>query len=66
MYLEGFDWFNKKRWNETLTRTSFSDGGNFHDAMTLERDPSFGNRWTYVTPQCETQYNKALQSESEE
>ncbi len=60
LFLEGFDWFDKKRWNEPLTRKSFADGGNFNTLMSKNRDVDFGNRWTYVTPLIETQYNAAL------
>ena len=66
MFLEGFDWFNKKRWNEELVRHDFSEGGNFNSLMANDRGPEFGNRWTYVTPEREIQYNRALQSESAE
>lgn len=61
MFLEGFDWFNKKRWNEPLTRKSFAEGGNFNTLMAKDRDVDYGNRWTYVTPLIEKQYNTALQ-----
>lgn len=29
--------------------------------MSNDRDVEFGNRWTYVTPLIEIQYNRALQ-----
>lgn len=61
LYLEGFDWFDKKRWNEPLTRKSFAEGGNFNSLLANDRDVDFGNRWTYVTPLIETQYNTELQ-----
>lgn len=61
LFLEGFDWFNKKRWNEPLVRHSFDEGGNFNSLMSNDRDVEFGNRWTYVTPLIEIQYNRALQ-----
>ncbi len=65
LFLEGFDWFDKKRWNEKLERKSFADGGNFHAAMAVDRDIDHGNRWTYVTPIIETQYNNALTATTE-
>lgn len=61
LFLEGFDWFDKKRWNEPINRSSFAEGGNFHSLMSKDRDVDFGNRWTYVTPQIESQYNSELQ-----
>ncbi len=57
---EGFDWPDKKRYNEKLVRNSFSKGGNFASAMAITLEPEFGNRWTYFTPYREYNYNRAL------
>ena len=66
LFLEGFDWFDKKRWNEPITRKSFSEGGNFNSLMAVDRSVDYGNKWTYVTPLNEIQYNMALNGESKE
>ena len=57
---EGFDWFDKKRYNEELVRLSFGNGGNFATAMAITLKPLDYNRWTYFTPQREYDYNHAL------
>ena len=57
---EGFDWFDKKRYNDPLVRLSFANGGSFGDAAADNRDVSYGNRWTNVTPLIESESNKAI------
>lgn len=57
---EGFDWSDKKRYNEKLVRNNFNRGGNFAEAMAITLDVDFGNRWTYFTPYREYNYNHAL------
>lgn len=57
---EGFDWIDKKRYNEKLVRNDFNHGGNFAEAMAITLDVDFGNRWTYFTPYREYNYNHAL------
>ena len=57
---EGFDWFDKKRYNEPLVRLSFAEGGNFASPADGTRPIDFGNRWTNVTPLIERENNKAV------
>lgn len=58
---EGFDWLDKKRYNEPITRLSFAEGGNFVSGATaVNRTVEHGNRWTCVTPLIERENNKAL------
>ena len=57
---EGFDWLDKKRYNEPLVRRNFNNGGSFADAMAITLDVNAGNKWTYFTPAREYEYNHAL------
>jgi hypothetical protein len=57
---EGFDWPDKKRYNEKLVRRDFNNGGNFAEAMAITLEPNFANGWTYFTPYREFNYNHAL------
>ena len=59
---EGFDWFDTKRWNESLTRKSYADGGSFHSAFAIDLQPNEANNWTWVYPAKEIDYNDALDS----
>lgn len=57
---EGFDWFDLKRWGDSLTRKSFADGGNFVGVLAVTRTPMEGNHWTWRIPIRETDYNNAI------
>jgi len=57
---EGFDWLDKKRYNEPIVRVSFADGGNFNTTTAREFDVDHKNKWTYVTPLKETENNEAM------
>ena len=57
---EGFDYYDYKRWNEPIVRKSKAQGGSFHTSFAITINPQDGNRWTYVIPLNETQYNHAL------
>ncbi|MDP3452545.1 MAG: RagB/SusD family nutrient uptake outer membrane protein [Bacteroidales bacterium] len=57
---EGFDWFDLKRWGDNLKRKSPADGGSFISVLAVERDPSYGNNWTWRIPLRETDYNNLL------
>ena len=59
---EGFDWFDKKRYNEPIVRLALGNGGNFGSAVAGTRAVDYGNRWTFVTPLIEKENNKALSS----
>ena len=57
---EGFDWTDLKRWNEPIERRSVSDGGSFLATFAISTAVSDNNKWTYVYPDYETDYNTAL------
>lgn len=57
---EGFDWLDKKRYNEPMVRNSFANGGNFAGAMAKTFNVDYANKWTYFTPTREYDYNHAL------
>ena len=54
---EGFDWFDHKRWGDTIVRHDYANGGNFITALALTITPDSYNRWTWVIPERETDYN---------
>lgn len=53
---EGFNWYDIKRWNRDITRKSFSEGGNCHDATATTITASSSD-WTWDIPETETDYN---------
>jgi len=58
---EGFGWFLKKRWNEAAVRRAYTDPeGNFSEATTFTTQPDANNKWTYVIPLKESDYNPAI------
>lgn len=57
---EGHDWFNYKRWGIPIVRKSFAQGGNFLDKFAITLAPTDNNNWTWVIPEQETDYNKAI------
>ncbi len=57
---EGFDWFDLKRWGDTLYRKGVNDGGNFITSLAVTIGPDDKNRWTWQLPLRETDYNQAL------
>ncbi|MDR2149164.1 MAG: RagB/SusD family nutrient uptake outer membrane protein [Tannerella sp.] len=58
---EGFDWLDKKRYNDPITRLAFGDGGSFGSSAAVNREVGYGNKWTNVTPLIERENNKALE-----
>lgn len=54
---EGFDWFDYKRWNQPIDRKTFKDGGSYHATFAIKVEPSAENKWTWVIPAKETNYN---------
>jgi hypothetical protein len=56
---EGFDWFDMKRWNDTIVRKAYANGGNFITslAVTITPDNADKNKWTWKIPQRETDFN---------
>ncbi|NMB37595.1 MAG: RagB/SusD family nutrient uptake outer membrane protein [Bacteroidales bacterium] len=57
---EGFNWFDLKRWGDSIVRRSFKDGGNFLSAVAVTIGPHEKNEWTWVIPKKETDYNKEI------
>ena len=57
---EGFDWFDMKRWKDTLVRHNPNEGGNFLATLAVTIKPEEKNEWRFVIPTRETDYNKAV------
>ena len=57
---EGFNWFDLKRWGDTLVRKGTSDGGNYLDVLAVTIKPEETNGWVWAIPQRETNYNPAI------
>lgn len=62
---EGFDWFDYKRWDESLVRHTFADGGSFHAQFAGTITPDENNAWVWVYPDKETDYNTLITSNNE-
>lgn len=61
---EGYDWFDFKRWGDTIVRKTWEDGGSFLKAYVATIGPKDGNNWTWIIPERETQYNGAFKNAS--
>ncbi len=57
---EGFDWFDLKRWGDSVSRKSPTDGGNFVSALAVTYGPADKYNWVWKIPEKETDYNKAV------
>ncbi len=57
---EGFEWSDFKRWNKSVVRKTFANGGNAHTAVATTIAPDAGNKWTWDIPKAETDYNQPL------
>ena len=57
---EGFDWFDMKRWKDTLVRHTYAEGGNFLATLAVTITPEDRNEWRFMIPTRETDYNKAV------
>jgi hypothetical protein len=57
---EGFNWQDKKRYNEPFSRASFDEGGNFPTKQAVTYQPDYKNGWTFVTPLKETETNHKM------
>jgi len=57
---EGFDWFDYKRWNQAIDRKGLANGGSFHSFFARNIKPGGANKWTWITPRKETDYNKLI------
>jgi hypothetical protein len=58
---EGLDWFMMKRWGDKVVHRHFRDGGNFPTSCDGELSPESGNKWTWVIPTREKDYNPLIQ-----
>ena len=54
---EGLDWFDCKRWNISIDRKSWADGGSCIAALAISYGPEEKNGWSYYAPLKETDYN---------
>ena len=61
---EGFDWFDYKRWKESIVRKSYPEGS-FHVQFAVTIAPDDNNYWTWVYPAKEIDYNEAISSSVE-
>ncbi len=60
LFGEGFNWFDLKRWGDSLNRTSTEKDGNYIAALAVSYSPQDRNNWTWVIPSRETDYNKLI------
>ena len=57
---EGFNWFDLKRWGDTIDRKTYANGGNWMSQYAITITPDEKNHWTWCIPQHETNYNKGI------
>lgn len=62
---EGFDWFDYKRWNLPIIRKTFENGGSFASDFAITMKPGDNNKWTFVYPSREVDYNELIPSAKE-
>ena len=62
---EGHDWFDYKRWGDTMVRTSIKNGGSWHANFAITVRPDEKNHWTWVIPNREKDYNKLINQMAE-
>ena len=62
---EGFDWFDLKRWGDSINRKSYGEGGNFLSVLAVSYGPQEKNEWTWKIPLKESDYNNAIGGGSE-
>lgn len=58
---EGFRWFDLKRTNKPMIRESRATGGSYLASLTVTKNPSDNNGWTWSIPERETDYNTLAQ-----
>ena len=61
---EGFNWFDLKRWGDSIDRKTYANGGNWMSQYAVSFGPNEKNNWTWCIPQHETNYNKGITSTS--
>lgn len=57
---EGFDWFDMKRWNDPIDHKTYAKGGNYTDKTAFKTEVTENNKWTWIFPSLETDYNDNL------
>jgi hypothetical protein len=57
---EGYDWFDYKRWGESISRKHYNNGGNWHSTFAITYGPESRNAWTWMIPERETLYNGSV------
>ena len=62
---EGHDWFDFKRWGDTMVRTSIAKGGSWHANFAITVKPDEKNHWTWTIPNRERDYNKLINKMAE-
>lgn len=62
---EGFDWFDLKRWGDSINRKSYAEGGNFLSVLAVSYGPQEKNEWTWKIPLKESDYNNLIGGGSE-
>ena len=65
---EGFNWFDLKRWGDSINRKEWKDGGNWMPAYAITYGPNEAgkNNWTWCIPKQETDYNKGIETTNNE
>ena len=57
---EGFNWFDLKRWGDSIDRKKASQGGNWLSSYAGTFGKNDKNNWTWNIPRNETDYNKGI------
>lgn len=60
LWAEGFDWFDAKRWGDSINRKSFDEGGNFAKNLAISYGPEDHNRWKWRVPKKELDNNPEI------
>ena len=48
---EGFNWFDLKRWGDSIDRKTYEQGGNWMSSFAVSFGPNEKNYWTWTIPQ---------------
>lgn len=65
LLLEGYTYFDEKRWDQDRVRLSIAEGGNWHTTFAGKSGPMDYNAWTWSIPQKETDYNQYINNNIE-
>ncbi len=60
LLLEGYTYFDERRWNQDRVRISIADNGSWHKTFSGVDGPETYNGWTWCIPQQETDYNQFI------